>query len=190
MLNAKSYFKFSANLLFLGTIVSTSQAQAQLVNIPINGNLPGSCTFGAINGGTLVKHPSLPAVTATGGGVSVGGQSAGTAGSVTVNCQNSSALTISPPIGLGPSGFTPSAVQALVQKGNSTALLDMASANMGGTFEAVGPWNTTNPTMQLQTGSTVLNISLAAGSGQNNLLAPFLPTGNYTYTINLSITGN
>ena len=66
----------------------------------------------------------------------------------------------------------------------------MASANVGGTFESVGPWNTTNPTMQLQTGSTVLNISLAAGSGPNNSLAPFLPTGNYTYTINLSITGN
>ena len=134
MLNAKSYFKFFANLLFLGTIVSTSQAQAQLVNNPINGNLLGSCTFVTVNGGTLVKHPSFHAVTATGGGVSVGGQSAGTAGSVTVNCQNSSALTIAPPI-----GFTPSVVQALVQKGNSTAPPDMASANMGGTFESVGP---------------------------------------------------
>ena len=126
MLNAKYYFKFSANLLFLGTIVSTSQAQAQLVNIPMNGNVPGSCTFGAVNGGTLVKHPSLPAVTATGGGVSVGGQSAGTAGSVTVNCPNSSILTIVPPI-----GFTPSVVQALIQKGNSTAPPDNCLSKYG-----------------------------------------------------------
>ena len=44
--------------------------------------------------------------------------------------------------------------------------------------------------MQLQTGSTVLNISMVAGSGPNNPPAPLLPTGNYTYTINLSITGN
>jgi hypothetical protein len=188
MLNAKSLIKVSAGLLLVGTIACASQAQAQSVNIPMNGNLPGTCTFGAVSGGTLAKHPSPYAVMAATGGFP---GAVGTAGRVTVTCQGSSALTIAPPVGSGPIGFTPGVVQAVVQKGNSTIPPDMASANTGGTFEPSGPWNITNPSMPLTSGSTILNVSMVAGSGPLSPppTAP-LPTGNYNYTINLSITGN
>jgi hypothetical protein len=190
MLNAKSCLNLSVSLLLLSSIVSASQAQAQSVNIPMNGNIPGTCTFGSVSGGTLAKHPQFSAVAATGGGIPAAGASVGTAGRVTVTCQSSSAITIAPPVGTGPIGFAPSVVQAIVQKGTSTAIPDMASANTGGTYEPGGPWNITNPSMSLTPGSTILNVSMVAGSGPNSPPAPPLPTGNYSYTINLSITGN
>lgn len=191
MLNAKSCLNLSASLLLLSSIASASQVQAQSVNIPMNGNVPGTCTFGSVSGGTLAKGSLFSAVMATGGGIPVlGGPAVGTAGRVTVTCQSGSALTIAPPMGSGPIGFAPSVVQALVQKGTSTGPLDLASANTGGTFESGSPWSTTNPTMPLSPGPTILNVSMVAGSGPNNPSAPPLPTGNYNYTINLSITGN
>jgi hypothetical protein len=189
MLNAKSCLNLSASLLLLSSIVSASQAQAQSVNIPMNGNIPGTCTFGAVSSGTLAKHNNSPYAVMAATGSFPG--AVGTAGRVTVTCQGSSALTIAAPVGSGPIGFTPGVVQAVVQKANSTLPLDMASANTGGTFEPVGPWNTTNPSMPLLSGPTVLNVSMVAGAapGPGPILGP-LPTGNYTYTINLSITGN
>ncbi len=191
MLKSNSCLKFSAGLLALSALVWASPAQSQTVNIPMNGNVPGSCTFGAVSGGTLAKVSGpAPIMMASGGGISGGIFSAGTAGRVTVTCQNSSALTISPPTGSGPIGFAPSVVQAVVQKGTSLSSTDLAGANIGGTFEPVGPWATTNPTLPLQSGPTVLNVSMVAGVTPSSPPAPPLPTGNYTYNITLTITGN
>lgn len=189
MLNAKSCLNISAGLLLLTSIVSASQAQAQSVNVPMNGNVPGSCTFGAVTAGTLAKHSSPYAVM---GATPTFAGAVGSAGRVTVTCVGSSALTVAAPVGSGPVGFTPTVVQAVVQKGNSSIPSDLASASTGGVFEPGGPWNTTNPSMPLPPGPTVLNVNMVAGLGMTGpgpIPGP-LPIGNYNYTINLSITGN
>jgi hypothetical protein len=192
-LTIKSFSKISAGLLVLGAIGLASQAHAQTVDMPFDGNIPGSCTFGTITPGVLARligpGPNY-AVMATAPGVTPGGgPPVGTASSVTVTCTTPSVLTIAAPTGSGPVGFTPAVRQALVQSANGGPL---ASANVGGTFEPGGPWNTTNPTMPLLPGAPqLLNVSMVAGNGP---LAPPvpgpLPTGNYSYTVNLSITGN
>jgi hypothetical protein len=197
MFNVKSLTKLSAGLLVLGAIGLASQAHAQTVDMPFDGNVPGSCTFGTITPGVLARPPlggGPNAVMANGGGTPLNtSPSTGTASSVTVTCTASSVLTIAPPTGSGPVGFTPATLQAVVQKTGGGSPLDFASATVGATFAPTGsgPWGQTNRTVTLINGTTPLTVSLVAGSnapiGPAN---PPLPTGNYSYTVNLSITGN
>ncbi len=162
--------------------------------MPFDGNVAGSCTFATPVAGVLAKPLIGPgsnySVMATGGGLPI--PPTGTASSVTVTCTNNSVLTIAAPTGAGPVGLAPVTRQAIVQRGNSTNPLDMASANVGGVFDpGGGPWNITNPTMPLNPGPQLLNVSMVAGNGPLAPLVPGpLPTGNYSYSVNLSITGN
>jgi hypothetical protein len=193
MSNVKSLLRISAGLLVLGAIGVAAQAQAQTVTMPFDGNVPGSCAFGTVTPGVLAKPAFGPGanyvVMATGGGLPI--PPTGTASSVTVTCTNNSVLTIAPPTGSGPVGFAPAVRQAIVQRNNNAGPLDQASANVGGVFEPGGPWNVTNPTMPLNPGPQLLNVSMVAGNGPLAPIPPTpLPTGNYSYTVNLSITGN
>jgi hypothetical protein len=199
MFNKKSYRHLSAGLLVVGSILGCAfQAQAQTVNVPFSGNVPGTCTFGTPIAGTLVKHPILNAVSASSGGLSLlgggPGSSTGTPGSVAITCQGSSSVTIAVPVGSGPAGFAPATLQALLQRNTSTLPLDLAGARTGTPLDTGGPWNSvTNPSLLLSSGPSTLNVHMAAGHPNNP--GPFpapapLPLGNYNYTVNLSITGN
>jgi hypothetical protein len=196
MLNTKSYRQLSAGLLVVSSILGFAfQAQAQTVNVPFSGNVPGTCTFGTPVAGTLVKHPNpgTVAVLAATGPISLGASTAGTPGSVTINCQSTSVVTVAVPVGSGPSGFAPATVQSIVQRNGGSTILDLASARTGAPMDTFGPWSSaTNPTLSLPSGLTTLNVHMAAGTPLNNpgpLPAP-LPLGNYNYTVNLSVTGN
>jgi hypothetical protein len=187
MSNVKSLIRISAGLLVLGSIGFAGQAQAQSVDMPFDGNVPGSCTFGTVTPGVLVRS-SLGAVMAAGGGVFGPTPTNGTAARVTVTCTGGSALTVAVPTGAGPAGFVPNTVQAIVQKANGP---EIASARLGPAFDPIAPWNLPNPTtMPLLTGATQLNVSLAVGAGAGVPNSPPIPTGNYSYKVNLSITGN
>jgi hypothetical protein len=173
MSNVKSLIRISAGLLVLGSIGFAGQAQAQSVDMPFDGNVPGSCTFGTVTPGVLVRS-SLGAVMAAGGGVFGPTPTNGTAARVTVTCTGGSALTVAVPTGAGPAGFVPNTVQAIVQKANGP---EIASARLGPAFDPI-------------TGATQLNVSLAVGAGAGVPNSPPIPTGNYSYKVNLSITGN
>jgi hypothetical protein len=196
MSNVKSLIRISAGLLVLGSIGLAAQAQAQTVDMPFDGNVPGSCTFGTVTPGVLVRAngPGVAAVMATGGGTPIGGgPGVGTASKVTVTCTAPSVLSVAVPTGSGPVGFTPGTVQTLVQRATGGGPLDYASATAGPNYETIGPWSQTNRTMTLNAGPTPLNVNMVAGFGNNNpppLPPAPLPTGNYSYKVNLSITGN
>jgi hypothetical protein len=193
MLNTKSYRQLSAGLLVVGSILGCAfQAQAQTVNVPFGGNIPGTCTFGTPVAGILAKHPTTIAVAAATGSVSLVGGPAGTPGSVTITCQSNSVVTVAVPVGSGPSGFAPATVQALLQRNGGSSILDLASARTGAPMELLGPWSSaTNPSLSLPSGPTILNVHMAAGTpnGPGPIPVP-LPLGNYNYTVNLSVTGN
>jgi hypothetical protein len=191
MSNVKSLIRISAGLLVLGSIGVAGQAQAQTVDMPFDGNVPGACTFGTVTPGVLAKSPNGFAVMGAGGGVVPPLPTNGSAARVTVTCTGISAVTIAVPTGAGPAGFAPATVQGIVQKG--TGLLDMASARSGPAFDGgAGPWGIANTSVPLGNGITQLNVSLAVGTGNN--LPPTPPSavtpGNYSYKVNLSITGN
>jgi hypothetical protein len=189
----KSFSKISAGLLVLGAISLASQAHAQTVDMPFDGNIPGSCTFGTITPGVLAKSANGFAVMAGGGGVLPIAPVTGTAARVTVTCSGNSAVTIAVPTGSGPAGFAPNTVQGIVQKGTGLNVTDMASARSGPAFDGgAGPWGITNASVPLIAGPTQLNVSLAVGTGTNLPPTPpsFVTPGNYSYTVNLSITGN
>ncbi len=187
MSNVKSLLRISAGLLVLGSIGVAGQAQAQTVDMPFDGNVPGACTFGLPTPGVLTKFSPV-ALMAAGDGALPPTPQNGIAARVTVNCTGGSALTVAVPTGSGPAGYLPNTVQAVVQKANGP---EIASAKSGPVFDTIAPWNLpiTN-TMPLLTGPTQLNVSLAIGSGGPLGNAPLVPTGNYSYKVNLSITGN
>jgi hypothetical protein len=187
MSNVKSLIRISAGLLVLGSIGVAAQAQAQTVDMPFDGNVPGSCTFGTVTPGVLTRFSPL-AVMAAGGGIFPPTPQNGTAARVTVNCTGNSALTIAVPTGTAPAGYVPTTVQGIVQKANSP---EMASAKLGPAFEPIAPWGQPmTTTMPLVAGPTQLNVSLAIGAPANTANPVPVPTGNYSYKVNLSITGN
>jgi hypothetical protein len=189
MFNVKSLTKLSAGLLVLGAIGLASQAHAQTVDMPFDGNVPGSCTFGTVTPGVLTRFSPLAVMAAGGGVVPPTLPGSGTAARVTVTCTGNSALTVAAPTGTAPAGYVPTTVQAIVQKATNGP--ETASAKLGPAFDTVGPWNQpmTN-SMPLGAGPTQLNVSLAVGAGGNPPNAVPVPTGNYSYKVNLSITGN
>jgi hypothetical protein len=194
MFNKKSYSHLSAGLLVVGSILGCAvQAQAQTVNVPFNGNVPGSCVFGAPVAGTLAKYPSAPGIIAASSGLAAlgGGPGAGTIGSVTITCQTNSIVTIAVPVGSGPVGFSPATVQGLLQRNGSG---ELASAKTGPSMEPGGPWNgVSSSSMTLPSGISTLNVHMAAGTPISIVPGPIpapIPTGNYNYTVNLSVTGN
>jgi hypothetical protein len=192
MSNVKSLIRISAGLLVLGAIGVAAQAQAQTVDMPFDGNVPGICTFGTITPGVLAKSPNGFAVMGAGGGVVPPVAANGTPARVTVTCNGNSAVTIAVPTGSGPAGFAPATVQGIVQKGTSLNVADMASARSGPVFDGGGVWAVPTTNVPLTPGPTQLNVSLAVGTGNN--LPPTPPSavtpGNYSYKVNLSITGN
>jgi hypothetical protein len=192
MFNKKSYRHLSAGLLVVGSILGCAfQAQAQTVNVPFNGNIPGSCVFGTPIAGTLAKHNVPGIIAASTGVIAVGVSNTGTMGSVTITCQANSNVTIAVPVGSGPVGFAPPTVQAMLQRNNSTSNLDLASAKTGIPIDG-GAWTgITNPSIGVPSGLSTLNVHMAAGTpiGPGPIPAP-LPLGNYSYTVNLSVTGN
>ncbi len=191
MSNVKSLIRISAGLLVLGSIGVAGQVQAQTVDMPFDGNVPGACTFGTVTPGVLARSTPV-AVLAAGGGIFPPTSTNGSAARVTVVCTGNSALTIGVPTGAGPAGFVPNTVQGIVQRGTNSGPGDVASAKSGPAFENAGPWATTNATMPLAAGPTQLNVSLAVGTGVT--VPPTPPSavtpGNYSYKVNLSITGN
>jgi hypothetical protein len=194
MLNTKSYRHLSAGLLVVGSILGCAfQAQAQTVNVPFNGNIPGTCVFGTPIAGTLAKHPIPGIIAASTGPGSLGGTNTGTLGSVTITCQGNSNVTIAVPVGSGPVGFAPPTVQAMLQRNNGLSNVDMATAKTGAPMDANGgPWgNITNSSIGVSTGLTTLSVHMAAGMpiGPGPIPTP-IPLGNYNYTVNLSVTGN
>jgi hypothetical protein len=193
MLNTKSYRQLSAGLLVVGSILGCAfQAQAQTVNVPFGGNIPGTCVFGTPIAGTLAKHPAPGIIAASTGPGSLGGATTGTLGSVTITCQANSNVTIAVPVGSGPVGFAPPTVQAMLQRNNGINNLDMASAKTGPAMEGAGPWNSiTNSSIGVPSGLSTLNVHMAAGTpmAPGPIPAP-VPLGNYNYTVNLSVTAN
>jgi hypothetical protein len=189
MSNVKSLIRISAGLLVLGSIGVAAQAQAQTVDMPFDGNVPGSCTFGTVTPGVLTRFSPVAVMAAGGGVVPPTLPGGGTAARVTVTCTGNSALTVAAPTGTAPAGYVPTTVQAIVQKATNGA--ETASAKLGPVFDTVGPWNQPmTTTMPLTVGPTQLNVSLAVGAGGNVPNQPIVPTGNYSYKVNLSITGN
>jgi hypothetical protein len=188
MSNVKSLIRISAGLLVLGSIGVAAQAQAQTVDMPFDGNVPGACTFGTVTPGVLTRFSPV-GILAAGGGIMAPTPLSGTAARVTVTCTGNSALTVAVPTGTVPAGYVPTTVQGIVQK--TTNGPEMASAKSGPFFDTVAPWNLPmTPTMPLGAGPTQLNVSLAVGAGAGVPNQPLIPTGNYSYKVNLSITGN
>jgi hypothetical protein len=169
--------------MLLGSIAFAAKAQAAPVttDVPFNGAITGTCTFGTPTAGVLAQTGTFQAVEGSGG--MSGGFATGTAGSVTVNCSGGGSLTTAVPAQVSvPAGFTPAVQQSVVELVGSNTF---TSANSGGSFDT-GTWAKPTTPITLPTGTSNLNVAMVAGTRTNgNPLS-----GNYSYKVTLTATPN
>jgi hypothetical protein len=183
MLNIKYCTKLSASLLLLSSIVFAAQAQAQSIDVPFNGTITNTCTFGVVTDGQLAQAGSLAAIEGSTGVDTLG---TGNAAQVSVDCPNGANLTVAAPVAVSvPPTFNPSVIQSIVQRGSNTASTDFTSANVNGPFDS-NVWDKSTAPLVLPAGNSDLNVAMIAGENAVGTI----PSGFYSYTVTLTVAPN
>ena len=160
-----------------GIMVGSSNVLAQTVDVPFNGNVPNTCTFGAPTDGTFEQSVNSIAVEASGG---IGGMAYGTAGTVTLDCAAGGSVTVGLPTNPTiPVGFNTPTLQSVVS-------LDGVEATSVINFSGTQYWTnfTSTGALSVPAGEQDLFIAAYAGDGA----VGSLPVGSYSYTVTLTAT--
>jgi hypothetical protein len=180
MLKIKSVLRV-AGLAIVGAVAAASQTHAQTVNVPFDGNILNTCTFGAPVAGVLAKSGNAVTVEGAGG---IPGLTGGTAGSVTLNCLGGGNVTVAAPVVVAvPAGFNPPVRQAIVRLGTTA---DYTNNAAGGNYDT-GAWNKPTAALAVPAGAQTLTVGMIAGTPFSNGAIPF---GNYGYTVTLTAAPN
>ncbi len=138
-----------------------------------------SCTLNILTPGVLKREATLKAVSST--------YTDGSVGSVAVTCSVASSLTVGAPILVNaPETFAPTVLQAVVQRGSSTAFTDYTSSSSGSRFANSGLWASSTAPLVLRTGASTLYVNMVAGTNAPGVL----PSGLYSYSVKLTVTPN
>ena len=181
MLNSKSLIKISAGLILVSTIGFSSKAQAQTATVPFGATVTNTCAFINPAPGVLAKSGTSAAMEGSGG---LSGFTFGNAGRISVDCNGGGSLTVAlPAVAAVPGTFAPAVLQSTVQRGIST---DFTSINSGGPF-APGAWTGKSAApLAIPVGVSDLKVAMVAGTFADG----FVPSGNYSYNVTLTVTPN
>lgn len=163
----------TAAFILVGTAAVSESAFAQSVDVNFTGTVQGICGFGAVTNGNLATNgPS---------GISVYELSSaipgGSAGQVTVNCNQYANLQISAPIQTGgPGGNQAGAVVSSSYGASVSSGVPIPSLPYGG-----GGYGS----LPLNSGATPLSVNLGVVPTPGN---PYLQPGNYAYKVTLTVT--
>jgi hypothetical protein len=178
MLKIKSVLRV-AGLAIVGAVAAASQTHAQTVNVPFDGNIPNTCTFGAPVAGVLAKSGNAVTVEGAGG---IPGLTGGTAGSVTLNCLGGGNVTVAAPVVVAvPAGFNPAVSQAIVRLGTTANY-----TSNGGPYDN-GGWAKPEAALAVPANAQTLTVGMIAGTPGSTGAIPF---GNYSYTVTLTAAPN
>lgn len=164
----------TAAFVLLGSAAVAESAFAQItgpsIDVNFTGTVQGICGFGAVTNGNLAAESSGPIGAYQLSSVIPGGS----AGQVTVNCNQSANLQISNPIQTGGPGGNQSGASVSSPNGSRSVGVPVPSLPGGGT----GP-------LFLNPGSTPLTVNLGVIPAAGN---PYLQPGNYAYKVTLTVT--
>jgi hypothetical protein len=178
MLKIKSVLRV-AGLAIVGAVAAASQTHAQTVNVPFDGNILNTCTFGAPVAGVLAKSGNAVTVEGAGG---IPGLTGGTAGSVTLDCLGGGNVTVAAPVVVAvPAGFNPAVSQAIVRLGTTANY-----TSNGGPYDN-GGWDKPQTALAVPAGAQTLTVGMIAGTPGSTGAIPF---GNYGYTVTLTAAPN
>jgi hypothetical protein len=166
----------TAAFILVGSAAMGNSAFAQVagpsIDVNFTGTVQGICGFGAVTNGNLAAEGSGP-IGAYQLSSAIPG---GSAGQVTVNCNQPANLQVSNPIQTGgPGGNQAGAVVSSPNNGSVSTGVPVPSLPFGGSS---GP-------LFLNPGSTPLTVNLGVVPSAGN---PYLQPGNYTYKVTLTIT--
>lgn len=159
-------------LVLAGGAFMAEGAFAQSVDVNFSGTVQGRCGFGNVTNGVLVTDgPGTP----QGANKLNSFLAGGSAGQVTVNCNQPASLQVSAPIQTsGPSGNKVGAAVSAPYGGVRTGDLDVFL-----------PFNTsTSGPLSLNPGATQLSVNLGVEPTFTN---PYIQPGNYAYKVTLTI---
>jgi hypothetical protein len=184
MFSIKNALKVSGLVLAGAIAFAPGKAHAQVTqDIPFTGGFGGTCTFGALTGGNLVRTGTLNALEGSAG---LTGFGTGAAGRTTLTCTAGGTLTTAVPTVVAvPAGFTGTMRQSVVQLGTTT---NFTSASSGANFDT-GAWAKPTTPLIIPGGTAqTLNVGMVAGTPGSTGVAP--ATGAYSYTVRLTATSN
>ncbi len=175
-------------LAVIGAVATASQVHAQSVDVPFDGSVGNSCTFGAPVGGTLAPRANNKAMEAS-TGVAGLATPTGTAGSVSISCIFGGSLTVATPVGTAPAGYTPAVTQSVVELASDGSA---TSANTGGNFNAAwAAFPTAALAIPADTGTPeTLNVGMVIGQNAGGGAATNIPPGLYNYSVTVTVTPN
>jgi hypothetical protein len=162
----------AAALILAGGAFMAEGAYAQSVDVNFSGTVQGRCNFGNVTNGILVTDgPGTPQ-----GAYKLGSPfPGGSAGQVTVTCNQPASLQVSAPIQTaGPTGNRVGAAVSSPYGGVTTGDPVFIPGAPGGP----------NP-LFLNPGATPLSVNLVVEPGFNN---PYVQPGNYGYKVTLTVT--
>lgn len=165
----------TAAFILVGSAAMGNSAFAQVagpsIDVNFTGTVQGICGFGAVTNGNLATNgPSGP----TGAFELSSAIPGGSAGQVTVNCNQPANLQVSNPIQTGGPGGNQAGASVSSPNGIRNVGVPIPSLPGGGS----GP-------LFLNPGATPLTVNLGVVPASGN---PYLQPGNYTYKVTLTIT--